>query len=102
MSEDSEIDGRFIPVEDVIRLTVEGDAGSLISCLPGLLGGYVGEEPNAAWITTALVRSLEPNAPSGMRRAGATRPDRVRAVRLIRPFQQRGAVRHLLEPFRGV
>ena len=50
MSEDSEIDGRFIPVEDAIRLTVEGDAGSLISCLPGLLGGYVGEEPNAAWI----------------------------------------------------
>ena len=50
MSEDSEIDGRFIPVEDAIRLTVEADAGSLISCLPGLLGSFVGEEPNAAWI----------------------------------------------------
>ena len=50
MSEDSEIDGRFIPVEDAIRLTVEADAGSLISCLPGLLGSFVGEEPKNAWI----------------------------------------------------
>ena len=50
MSEDSEIDGSIIPVEDAIRLTVEADAGSLISCLPGLLGSFVGEEPNDAWI----------------------------------------------------
>ncbi len=50
MSEDSELDGRFIPVEDAIRLTVEAQAGSLISCLPGLLGSFVGEEQNAAWI----------------------------------------------------
>jgi hypothetical protein len=50
MSEDSELDGRFMPVEDAIRLTVEAQAGSLISCLPGLLGSFVGEEPKAAWI----------------------------------------------------
>jgi hypothetical protein len=50
MSEDSEIDGRIIPVEDAIRLTIEAAAGSLISCLPGRLGCFVGEEPNAAWI----------------------------------------------------
>ena len=50
MSEDSEIDGRFIPVDDAIRLAVEADAGSLISCLPGRLGCFVGEELKAAWI----------------------------------------------------
>jgi hypothetical protein len=50
MSELPEIDGRFIPLEDAIRLTVEAQAGSLISCLPGRLGCFVGEEPHAAWV----------------------------------------------------
>jgi hypothetical protein len=50
MSESQDIDGRMATLEDAIRSTVEADGGSLISCIPGKLCAYVGEDPNSAWI----------------------------------------------------
>jgi hypothetical protein len=50
MSEDSEIDARFIPLSDAIQFTIAAAAGSLISCHPGRLGCFVGEERHSAWV----------------------------------------------------
>jgi hypothetical protein len=50
MSESQDIDGRMATLEDAIRSTVEADGGSLISCIPGKLCAYVGENANSAWI----------------------------------------------------
>ena len=103
MSEDSEIDGRFIPVEDAIRLTVEGDAGSLIPASQDCSA--------ATWARNPMLPGFSDDRPRPVARTqraerdAASKRDQTRQsprCRLIRPFQQRGAVRHLLEPFRGV
>lgn len=45
VSELPAVDGRFLPLEAALDLTLSQTAGSLVSCLPGRLALFEGESP---------------------------------------------------------
>lgn len=46
MSENATLDGREVSLTEALRETVGSGMGTLLSCIPGRLGYYEGEEPN--------------------------------------------------------
>jgi len=44
------LDRRLMPLEEALNQVVGGGAGSLISCIPGRLGYFEGEEPGHRYI----------------------------------------------------
>ena len=43
VSEDDELDGRFMPLRDAVTAALWDDYGTLISCVPGRLAFYIDE-----------------------------------------------------------
>jgi hypothetical protein len=54
MSEDRDLDGRWVALQEALDMTVTVGMGTLISCLPGKLAYYEGEREDARYI---LVRA---------------------------------------------
>ncbi len=50
MGERSELDGREMDLREALEAIVEVSFGNLISCIPGRLGYFGGEEPNERYI----------------------------------------------------
>jgi hypothetical protein len=50
MSENGEVDGRDLPLADALAEIVGWGASSLLSCLPGRLAYFEGEEPNERYL----------------------------------------------------
>lgn len=50
ISENSEIDGRDMPLREALEATVGYGMGTLISCVPGRLGYFEGEGKNARFL----------------------------------------------------
>jgi len=50
ISENNEIDGKILGLEEALYLVVGSGMGSLISCLPGKLVYFEGEAPNQRFI----------------------------------------------------
>ena len=44
MSADGDLDGKELELESVLERVFDGDAGTILSCLPGRLGLYSGED----------------------------------------------------------
>ncbi len=55
VSEDEELDGTALPLEEALGAVLHSFYGSLISCVPGRLAVYSGEAPNQT--TTLLERT---------------------------------------------
>jgi hypothetical protein len=45
VSEDPDIDGKRLPLDEALLLVVGAGNGTLLSCVPGLLAYYEGEGP---------------------------------------------------------
>lgn len=45
ISENSDFDGRSLPLDEALELVVDTNSGSILSCVPGRLAYYEGEEP---------------------------------------------------------
>jgi hypothetical protein len=50
VSESSKLDGQILSLDDALDAVVGRGAGALISCLPGRLGYYEGEDPGERYI----------------------------------------------------
>jgi hypothetical protein len=50
LSEDKELDGRELRLDDALARVVGGGAGTLLSCVPGRVGYYEGEEPGRRFV----------------------------------------------------
>ena len=44
MSEDCEVDGTEMKLEDAVERTIGGDVGTILSCVPGRLAVFAGED----------------------------------------------------------
>lgn len=53
LSEDDEVDGQVLALEDALRLVLHSDHAAMILCVPGRLAVFSGEAPNE---TTLLLR----------------------------------------------
>jgi hypothetical protein len=53
-SENQEIDGRQMLLADALKEVVGRQMGTIISCVPGRLAFFEGEEPGARWILERL------------------------------------------------
>ena len=50
IAEDPSLDGRELPLSEALRLIVGRGQGAIVSCLPGVLAYYEGEEPGERYI----------------------------------------------------
>ena len=50
MSVYGELDGREMPLSDALGIAIGLGQGTFISCIPGVLGYFEGEEPNERYI----------------------------------------------------
>ena len=50
VSESAELDARTLPLKEALALIVGRDTGTLVSCIPGRLGYFEGEDPGARFI----------------------------------------------------
>src|SRR5207249_3926878 len=50
LSENKQLDGHDSPLRDALESTVGYGMGTLISCIPGVLGYFEGEDPNTRYI----------------------------------------------------
>ncbi len=50
LAESETLDGQAMPLLDALTAVVGQGSGALFSCLPGQLGYYEGEEPQARWL----------------------------------------------------
>jgi len=53
VAERSVLDGRSMPLTDALDAVVGRGSGALISCVPGRLGYYEGEDPGTRWLLKA-------------------------------------------------
>ena len=54
ISNDDELDGRSMPLEAALAGVYCGDMGAIISCIPGKLAYYEGEDPGERYILELL------------------------------------------------
>jgi hypothetical protein len=54
-SEDPDLDGVTLPLSEALEAIVGRGVGTLVSCLPGRLGYYEGEEPGERYILERAV-----------------------------------------------
>jgi hypothetical protein len=59
ISQDPEIDGRFINISEVLDIIVGYGVGTLLSCIPGRLGYFEGEAAGERFV---LEKSLPPQS----------------------------------------
>lgn len=52
-SSNADIDDREMPIREALRQTVGRGSGTIISCIPGKLAYFEGEEPNQRYILEA-------------------------------------------------
>ena len=50
LSEDAELDGRELPLEEALARVVGGGSSTLLSCIPGRLAYYEGEEAGERFV----------------------------------------------------
>jgi len=50
LAEDDTIDGQELGLEDALRQIVGRGMGAFVSCVPGRLGYFEGEEPHERWL----------------------------------------------------
>jgi hypothetical protein len=50
MSEQTELDGSLMPVADALNRVVGHGCGTFLSCVPGKLGYYEGEDPEERYL----------------------------------------------------
>lgn len=50
LSEDSDVDGRFLALAEAVETTVSAYGAALISCVPSRLGVFVDEDPGGQWL----------------------------------------------------
>lgn len=64
LSESADLDGREMPLADALNAVVGRGMGTLISCLPGRLGYYEGEEPGEGYVLARPVERIGSEASS--------------------------------------
>jgi hypothetical protein len=64
MSDDADLDGRDMDLREALERTVGQGGGTFLSCLPGQLAYYEGEEPNERYILERLPTSSQGAGPT--------------------------------------
>jgi hypothetical protein len=50
LAEDAALDGRCVPLEEALAAVIGRGMGAFVSCVPGKLGFYEGEEPGVRYL----------------------------------------------------